>query len=242
MAKVSIMQRVKAQIGQLPPGSLVGYANFVQEPTQFAAVAAALSRLSKAGEITRFAKGQYYRPHVSRFGTVPPSDQAVLTAVGATTGQLVPYTTGVSVYNRLGLTTQVPAVVTLAATRRRRNLPRRLRTVVRPALEQVSDVPLLQWLEVLRDVRRIPDASSDRVVARVAKALQQLAPSARHRLTELACRQAPPRARALLGALLENLPDSTGAARLRQTLNALTAYRLGISAQALPNRDTWHIR
>lgn len=83
----------------------------------------------------------------SRFGTVPPSNQAVLAAVGATTGQLIPYATGVSVYNRLGLTTQMPAVVTLASTRQR-NLPRRLRTVVRPALEQVSDVPLLQWLEV----------------------------------------------------------------------------------------------
>ena len=65
MAKVSIMQRVKAQLDQLPPGALVGYADFVQEPTQFAAVAAALSRLSKAGEITRFAKGQYYRPIVA---------------------------------------------------------------------------------------------------------------------------------------------------------------------------------
>jgi hypothetical protein len=236
------MQRVKAQLDQLPPGALVRYADFVQDPSQFAAVAAALSRLSKSGEITRFAKGQYYRPHLSRFGMVPPSDQAVLAVVGATTGQLVPYATGISVYNRLGLTTQVPAVVTLASTRRRRNLPRRLRTVVRPALEQVSDVPLLQWLEVLRDVRRIPDASPDRVVMRVAKELRLLAPTARRRLTELACWQAPPRARALLGALLENLPDSRGASRLRQTLNALTTYRLGISAQTLPNRDAWHIR
>jgi len=242
MAKVSIMQRVKAQLDQLPPGALVGYADFVQEPTQFAAVAAALSRLSKTGEITRFAKGQYYRPQVSRFGTVPPSDQAVLAAVGATTGQLMPYATGVSIYNRLGLTTQVPAVVTLASTRRRRNLPRRLRTVVRPALEQVSDVPLLQWLEVLRDIRRIPDTSPDRVVTRVAKELRQLAPPVRRRLIELACQQAPPRARALLGALLENLPNKKEAVALRQTLNPLTTYRLGISAKVLPNRAAWHIQ
>lgn len=242
MAKVSIMQRVKAQLDQLPSGSLVGYADFVQEPSQFAAVAAALSRLSKAGEITRFAKGQYYRPHLSRFGMVPPSDQAVLAVVGATTGQLVPYATGISVYNRLGLTTQVPAVVTLASTRRRRNLPRRLRTVVRPALEQVSDIPLLQWLEVLRDVRRIPDTSPDRVVTRVAKELRLLNPAARRRLIELACQQTPPRGRALLGALLENIPNKKGAAALRQTLNPLTTYRLGISAKVLPNRAAWHIQ
>lgn len=236
------MQQVKARLGQFPPGALVGYADFVQAPTQFAAVAAALSRLSKAGEITRFAKGRYYRPLLTRFGAVPPSDQAVLAAVGAAAGQLAPYATGLSVYNRLGLTTQVPAVVTFAAPRRRRYLPRRLRTVVRPALAQASDVPLLQWLEVLRDVRRIPDTSPDRVVARVAKELRLLAPPARRRLTELACQQAPPRARALLGALLENLPHPKGAATLRRTLNPLTKYRLGISAQVLPNRAAWHIQ
>lgn len=236
------MQRVKAQLDQLPSGSLVGYVDFVQEPSQFAAVAAALSRLSKAGEIIRFAKGQYYRPHLSRFGMVPPSDQAVLAVVGATTGQLVPYATGISVYNSLGLTTQVPAVITLASTRRRRNLPRRLRTVVRPALEQVSDVPLLQWLEVLRDVRRIPDTSPDRVVMRVAKEIKQLTPAARRRLIELACQQTPPRGRALLGALLENIPNKKGAAALRQTLNPLTTYRLGVSAKVLPNRAAWHIQ
>lgn len=236
------MQRVKAQLDRLSPGLLVSYADFVQEPSQFAAVAAALSRLSKAGEITRFAKGQYYRPHLSRFGIVPPSDQAVLAVVGATTGQLVPYATGISVYNQLGLTTQVPAVVTLASTRRRRNLPRRLRTVVRPALAQVSDVPLLHWLEVLRDVRRIPDTSPDRVVTRVAKELRLLAPAGRRRLIELACQQTPPRGRALLGALLENIPNKKGAAALRQTLNPLTTYHLGISAKVLPNRAAWHIQ
>ncbi|MGI4734235.1 MAG: DUF6088 family protein [Janthinobacterium lividum] len=236
------MQRVKAQLAQSAPGSLFGYANFVQEPDQSAAVAAALSRLCKAGEIIRFAKGQYYRPHLSRFGLVPPSDQAVLAVVGAATGQLVPYATGIIVYNCLRLTTQVPAVVTLASTRRLRNLPRRLRTVIRPALERVSDVPLLQWLEVLRDVRRIPDTSPDRVVTRVAKELRLLAPADRRRLTELACQQTPPRGRALLGALLENLPNKKGAAALRQTLNPLTTYRIGVSAKVLPNRAAWRIQ
>lgn len=43
-------------------------------------------------------------------------------------------------------------------------------------------------------------------------------------------------ARALLGTLLENLPDPAGAAQLRATLNPLTTYRLGLSATALPNR------
>lgn len=235
-------QRIRAKLDQLPPGQPVSYADFVREPSEFGAVAAALSRLSRAGELVRLAKGRYYRPAQSRFGPVPPTEAAVVSAVGAAPGEPAAYPTGLAVYNALGLTTQVPATLTVATTRPRRRLPARLRAVVRPAPEQASDVPLLQWLDVLRDVRRIPDTTPARVVARITEELRRLPAAARRRLTILACRQAPPRARALLGALLENLPDATGAAKLRATLNPLTTYRLGLSTEALPNRTTWNIQ
>lgn len=235
-------QRIRAKLDQLPPGQPVGYADFVRDPAEFGAVAAALSRLSKSGELTRLAKGRYYRPARGRFGPVTPTQAAVVAAVGAAPGQPPAYPTGLAVYNALGLTTQVPATLTLATTRPRRRLPARLRAVVRPAPELASDVPLLQWLEVLRDVRRIPDTTPGRVVVRVADYLRQLPAPARRRLTALAVRQSPPRVRALLGALLETLPDAAGAAGLRATLNPLTTYRLGLSAAALPNRAVWNIR
>ena len=239
---MSTTQRIRAKLDQLPPGEPVGYADFVREPAEFGAVAAALSRLSKSGELTRLAKGRYYRPARGRFGPLVPTQAAVVAAVGAAPGQPPAYPTGLAVYNALGLTTQVPATLTLATTRPRRRLPARLRAVVRPAPEAPSDVPLLQWLDVLRDVRRIPDTTSARVVARVGSYLRQLPAAARRRLTVLAARQAPPRVRALLGALLETLPDAAGAARLRATLNPLTRYRLGLSAAALPNCAAWNIR
>ena len=235
-------QRIRAKLDQLPPGQPVGYADFVRDPAEFGAVAAALSRLSKSGELTRLAKGRYYRPARGRFGPVTPTQAAVVAAVGAAPGQPPAYATGLAVYNALGLTTQVPATLTLATTRPRRRLPARLRAVVRPAPEAPSDVPLLQWLEVLRDVRRIPDTTPARVVARVSDYLRQLPAAARRRLAVLAARQAPPRVRALLGALLDTLPDVGGAAQLRATLNPLTTYRLGLSAAALPNRAAWNIR
>ena len=239
---MSTTQRIRAKLDQLPPGEPVGYADFVREPAEFGAVAAALSRLSKSGELTRLAKGRYYRPARGRFGPLVPTQAAVVAAVGAAPGQPPAYPTGLAVYNALGLTTQVPATLTLATTRPRRRLPARLRAVVRPAPEAPSDVPLLQWLDVLRDVRRIPDATPARVVARVGGYLRQLPAAARRRLTVLAARQAPPRVRALLGALLETLPDAAGAARLRATLNPLTRYRLGLNAAALPNCAAWNIR
>ncbi|MDQ2770449.1 MAG: DUF6088 family protein, partial [Bacteroidota bacterium] len=100
-------QRIRAKLDQLPAGQPVGYADFVRAPAEFGAVAAALSRLSKRGELKRLAKGRYYRPVTGRFGPVPPSEAAVVAAVGAAPGQPAAYATGLAVYNALGLTTQV---------------------------------------------------------------------------------------------------------------------------------------
>lgn len=221
----------------------MGYADFVREPAEFGAVAAALSRLSKRGELKRLAKGCYYRPMTGCFGPVPPSDAAVAAAVGAAPGQPAAYATGLTVYNALGLTTRVPATLTVATIRPRRRLPARLRAVVRPATKQSDDVLLLQWLKLLRNISHIPDARPDQVVARIAGELRGWpAARRRRRLTVLALRQAPPRAWALLGALLENLSDPAGAAQLRATLSPLTTYRLGLSTTTLPNRSAWSIR
>lgn len=238
----SIMQRVRRQVEAFAPGELLTYADLVTEPAEFGAVAAALSRLSRQGLLVRFAKGQYYRPQTSRFGPLQPSEGAVLRTLTAADGKPLAYRAGVSLYNQLGLTTQVPAETTLTTPRPRRTPPRRVGFVVRPVPERASDVPLLQWLEVLRDLRRIPDTSPDEVLARVQREITRLSPAARRRLTELAAAQGPPRARAVLGALLEQLTDSKGAVTLRATLNPLTTYRLGLSAGALPNRTAWNIQ
>ena len=112
---------------------------------------------------------------------------------------------------------------------------------MRPAPERASDVPLLQWLEVLRELRRIPDARPDEVLpgcSAKSKASPRRAPPP----DGAGRRQAPPRARAVLGALLELQADKKGAASLRATLNPLTTYRLGLSAEALPNALEWNIQ
>jgi hypothetical protein len=238
----SIMQRVRQQVQAFEPGELLTYADLATDPSCFGAVAAALSRLSRQGVLKRYAKGQYYRPQTSRFGTLQPSEGSVVRQLTKPAGTLAAYPAGVSLYNQLGLTTQVSAELVVTTPKQRRARPRRVAFVVRPAPERASDVPLLQWLEVLRDLRRIPDTSPDKVLARVQREVKRLSAAARRRLTELAARQAPPRARALLGALLELQADKKGAAELRATLNSLTAYRLGLSAAALPNRAAWNIQ
>jgi hypothetical protein len=237
----SIMQRVRQRVLAIEPGELLTYADLVTESAQFGAVAAALSRLSREGQVVRYAKGQYYRPQTSRFDPLPPSEGAVLRTLTTEKGIVSAYPTGAALYNRLGLTTQVPAIIKVTSPKPRRIGLKWVDFVVRPSPEQASDVPLLQWLEVLRNLRRIPDARPAKVLDRVQQYVKNLAPAERGRLVELATTLAPPRARAVLGALLELQGDKHGAGSLRATLNPLTTYWLGLTA-ALPNAPQWNIR
>lgn len=238
----SIMQRVRQQVLAAEPGRLLTYADLVTEPTEFGAVAAALSRLSREGLLVRYAKGQYYRPQSSRFGPLPLSEGAILSTLITKGGAVSAYLTGTALYNQLGLTTQVPVTIKVTTPKPRRIRPKRVAFVLRPAPERASDVPLLQWLEVMRDLRRIPDARPDKVLAQVQRFVKSLASTERYRLIELAGCQAPPRVRAVLGALLELQGDDIGATSLRATLNPLSTFRLGLSAAALPNAPQWRIR
>ncbi|TYZ05822.1 hypothetical protein FY528_20535 [Hymenobacter lutimineralis] len=236
------MHRVRQQVLAAEPGNLLTYEDLVTEPSEFGAVAAALSRLGREGLVVRYAKGQYYRPQNSRFGPLPLSEGAILRTLTTREGVVSAYLTGAALYNQLGLTTQVPVTIKVTTAKPRRTRPKRVAFVVRPAPERASDVPLLQWLEVLRDLRRIPDARPDKVLAQVQSHIKSLALAERRRLVGLATTLAPPRARAVLGALLELQGDIQGAARLRITLNPFTTYRLGLTTAALPNAPRWNIR
>ena len=69
-----------------------------------------LSRMCKDGSITRIAKGIYCRPRVSKFGTVPPSENEIVRSFTENDQGVV---VGYSMYNALKLTTQVPKRVSV---------------------------------------------------------------------------------------------------------------------------------
>ena len=67
-----------------------------------------LERLRNAGSLCQIGKGTYYRPKVSKYGTVPPSQQEIIAAfTEPDKGTVVGY----SLYNSLKLTTQVSRTV-----------------------------------------------------------------------------------------------------------------------------------
>lgn len=87
-------------------------------PTDFSdlgtrsAIDGALHRLCQKAEIRRLAQGLYDRPAKNaRFGPVPPEVDVIVAAIARRTGSRV-QVAGEGALNRLGLSTQVPAMAT----------------------------------------------------------------------------------------------------------------------------------
>jgi len=89
----------------LPEGGLLSPKEFLHLGSR-AAVDQALTRLTREGQLLRVGRGTYAYPVQGRFGSRPPSTEAVVQAIGSVSGEtIVP--NGAAEANALGLTTQV---------------------------------------------------------------------------------------------------------------------------------------
>lgn len=118
-----------------------------------------LGRLCKSGELSRIAKGTYYRPKISKYGIVPPSEKEIISAfTESNSGTVIGYT----LYNNLKLTTQLPKKVEVLSSRmdqQTKNISNVLLQfcdlVYTPNVEN-----MIHMLEVLQNFDRIQDLNS----------------------------------------------------------------------------------
>ncbi len=213
------------------------------------AVATELSRLYRKGELQRVRRGVYYRPKETVLGDSSADPEAITDALLAKKG-IKAVRGGRGEYHRLGFSTQVPNVITRAADRRVRldNIKGiRVRVHERPLNQQKGITGAERTvLDALREVDKVPAVTADFVIARLQALISgkqlDFARLARFALVE------PPRVRALLGAIGENLVrqgESIGdedMMKLRQSLNPLTTYHVWGLESALPTATEWNIK
>lgn len=101
-------QIVEAAIQNFQPNELIFASKLFSEKLEGKVSEASyyktLERMCKAGKLVKAAKGTYYLPKISRFGAVPLSEKEIISAFTKEgSGTVVGY----SLYNRLGITTQI---------------------------------------------------------------------------------------------------------------------------------------
>ena len=107
----NISEIVRNKIEKTDYGIVFSATNFPVEVTKQKSVNKVLENLTKAGEIRRLSKGRYYKTKMTEFGELMPSSYQIVKDLLEENGKLIGYITGYQIFNELGLTTQVSAIL-----------------------------------------------------------------------------------------------------------------------------------
>ena len=161
-------QAVEEAIARLPENQLIPvntfyHAHLAEQVTE-AAYYKALERLRDKGVLEKAGKGVYYRPKQGRFGPVPLSENEILhyyTADAA--GMAVGYT----LYNALGLTTQIPGTVEVYSSRLEQQTKtiRGVRLTRYPLVYGPQAKRMISLLEILHHYYEVQDLNKGQYLA-----------------------------------------------------------------------------
>jgi hypothetical protein len=240
----STAQIVRQKVEKMPPGEVFDYSRFNFEASEELSLAKSLSRMARQGAIVRLARGKYYKPKNTSYGRLRPSESALVEALTFRNSQRIGYLTGTSVYNRMGLTTQVPNTIVIATNK---PLPPktmegyRVKYVKREVDIRDQNIPLLQTLDAISDIKYIPDTSPEEVIKVLVVRIKSLSEEERRQLVKLSLNYNAG-TRALLGAILEKYVPTVEVNKLADSLNPLSTYEIGVSETILPNKQSWNIK
>jgi hypothetical protein len=204
------------------------------------AVSQALSRLTRKGMLERLSKGVYYHTRPTAFGkSLPnPADMSRLVSQRKTV-----FPSGIAAANLLGLTTQTARRSEVATTAL--SLPRKLignDTLIhtrRPEAWAGLTGTEAALLDFLRRGGKTSELSPEETVRRTVVLLSERGRFAR--LLRIAGSE-PPRVRAMLGAIGEQIGKTSAALRrLRVSLNPLSRFDFGLLS-GLPGAHSWQAK
>lgn len=240
---MKVTEYIAYTIDRLPKGYVFTYADFVTEVNKKEAVIKALNRMAASGKISKLSKGKYYKPETSVFGNLQPNQYQIVKDLVEEDGKPIGYLTGFSIYNQLGLTTQVSNTIQIGKNEVRPKLKRERYTIsfIKQKNTITKDnIPLLQVLDAIRYIKRIPDTSISNACIRFLAILKAYSNKERMTMVRLALKYSPA-TRALLGALLDEISKEDITEPLLKSLNPITTYNLNGADKVLSTTEKWNI-
>lgn len=240
---MKVTDYISNTVDRLPKGYVFTYADFITEVNKKEAVIKALNRMVYSGKIAKLSKGRYYKPEKTPFGELQPTQEQVVKDLLEDNGKVTGYLTGYSIYNKLGLTTQVGNVIQIGKKETRPRFKRGRYTII--FLKQKNtitkdNISLLQILDTIRTIKKIPDTSIEISCKRLLSILRNLSDKERVAMVKLAMKY-PPSTRALLGAMLDELNQNKITSPLLESLNPITKYQFTGANQVLAFTEKWNI-
>lgn len=207
------------------------------------AIIKALNRMVSANKLCKLAKGKYFKPEITPFGSLQPSQEQVVKDLLYDKREIVGYLTGYSIYNRLGLTSQVSNIIQIGKNEIRPKFKREryiISFVKQKNTITKKNIPLLQILDAIRYIKKIPDTTIKASCLRLLEIIKSLNTASRKELVGLSLKY-PPSTIALLGTLLEEIQENEITEPLRKSLNPITQYKIPDIKEVLAKSNDWNI-
>lgn len=241
---MSIAQNIETYVEKLPAGQIFGYQTLPRYAQSPSAVIKTVGRMVEGNRLKRLSKGKFYVPKEGVLGEIRPSDAELIRSVLYKGDRLRGYVTGMSLYNRLGLTTQVPRTVVVAyngGAQTKDFGTIRIKTVISRVPIREENVKLLQYLDALKDIKKISDSDINLSLKILRNRFSELSKGNLKNLIDLAQEYYSPQTKALTGLLLESKNFKIPAS-LKKSLNPTTVFKLKLDNQIWPQAREWNIR
>ena len=244
LCNMNIARKIEEKIDGFKQGNTFTYKDLSINKREYPATSKTIERLIKKGKIKRISTGIFYKPKQSAFGELKPDEEKLITPYLFKNGKRIAYITGLLLYNKMGLTTQIPKEISIASREKRIYINKgNIKANAVKSYVEVTDenYKYLEFLDVLKDWKKIPDLDKKSAIEIITNILRKFNKKQLEELLIIALSY-PPRVRAFLGALLEYSKKRINLNRLEESLNPLSEYRLGIQKDILPTIEKWNIK
>ena len=243
---MNVTQTVNQQIERMKSGKLFSYQDISSYAEHSDAVVKAISRNSKKLGLVKIKKGLFYKLEVGRFGPMSPKNSDVINYFTSRKNRIVGYVTGPALYYQWGLTTQIPAEVSIATSidKREKATLSGLRIVTMPSrYKKVSknNIQVLQFLDVLKNIDRIPDTETEEVASKLVARLKNFSSDRVMELEKIAIEAYTERTKALLGSFLETYFHHFSE-KLHESLNPSSTYKFADSDKWKNANSHWNLK
>jgi hypothetical protein len=240
---MNVSKKIASYLARIPCGYVFSYMEVSTEAVEKEALIKGLNRMAAADKIAKLSQGKFYKPEQSPFGELPPPQDQVVKDLLERRGTVEGYLSGLSIYPELGLCTQVSNTIQIGKNETRPAFQRgryKISFIKQKNTITKETIPLLQILDAIRCIKKIPDTDIGSACERFKHLIQQLSSKEQQSLLKLAIKY-PPATRALLGAVLSEVAPPLDTNKLKQSLNPITRYKLTGATDALANAEAWNI-
>ncbi len=241
---MKVAQKIEKQINKIKEGTTFKYQQLSIEQSEYSAATKAIERFIEKGIIKRVSTGVFYKPKQTIFGELKPNEEELLKPYLFQNNKRVAYITGTSLYNKMGLTTQISKNIKIASRDKRITIS--IGNIKGTPVKSYVDVTnknffLLEILDALKDFKKIPNLDKSSAIKILSNRLKELNTNEIKQLVKCVLSY-PPRVRSFLGALLEKVDSSIELITLKKSLNPLSEYNYGINKSLVSTAPNWNIK